>query len=43
MNQVVKVRAEHRDKLPAVTHVDGTARVQSVLPNSFDLSVVERI
>jgi carbamoyltransferase len=35
MNQVVKVRAEHRDKLPAVTHVDGTARVQSVLPNSL--------
>lgn len=35
MNQVVKVRPEHRDKLPAVTHVDGTARVQSVLPNNM--------
>lgn len=32
MNQVVKVKAEYKDKLLAVTHVDGTARVQSVLP-----------
>jgi carbamoyltransferase len=30
MNQVVKVREEYRDKLTAVTHVDGTARIQSV-------------
>jgi carbamoyltransferase len=30
MNQVVKVKDEHKDKLPAVTHVDGTARVQTV-------------
>ena len=30
MNQVVKVRDEYKDKLPAVTHVDGTARVQTV-------------
>jgi carbamoyltransferase len=30
MNQVVKVKEEYRDKLPAVTHVDGTARVQTV-------------
>lgn len=34
MNQVVKVRKEYRDKLPAVTHVDGTARVQSVTPHN---------
>ncbi len=27
---VVPVRQEYRDKLPAVTHVDGTARVQTV-------------
>ena len=27
---VVPVRAEHRAALPAVTHVDGTARVQTV-------------
>jgi carbamoyltransferase len=27
---VVPVRAEYRDKLPAVTHVDGTARLQTV-------------
>jgi carbamoyltransferase len=26
----VKVKDEHKDKLPAVTHVDGTARVQTV-------------
>ena len=30
MNQVVKVKKEHKDKLPAVTHVDGSARVQTV-------------
>ena len=32
MNQVVSVKEKYRDKLPAVTHVDGTARVQSVTP-----------
>ena len=32
MNQVVKVNPEYKDKLVAVTHVDGTARVQSVTP-----------
>jgi len=32
MNQVIKVKEEYVDKLPAVTHVDGTARVQSVNP-----------
>jgi carbamoyltransferase len=30
MNQVVKVKEEYRDKLKAVTHVDGTARIQTV-------------
>ena len=30
MNQVVKVKDEYKDKLPAVTHVDGSARVQTV-------------
>ena len=30
MNQVVKVREEYRDKLKAITHVDGTARIQTV-------------
>ena len=30
MNKVVKVREEYRDKLKAVTHVDGTARIQTV-------------
>ena len=30
MNQVVKVKSEYRDILKAVTHVDGTARVQTV-------------
>ena len=28
--EVVKVKEEHREKLPAVTHVDGSARVQTV-------------
>lgn len=32
MNQVVKVKPKFADKLPAVTHIDGTARVQSVNP-----------
>lgn len=30
MNQVIKVKEEYRDKLPAITHIDGTARVQTV-------------
>ena len=30
MNQVVKVKEEYRDKLPAITHIDGSARVQTV-------------
>ena len=30
MNQVVDVVEEYRDKLPAITHIDGTARVQSI-------------
>ena len=30
MNQVVKVREKYRDELKAVTHVDGTARIQTV-------------
>ena len=30
MNQVVKVKEGYRDKLKAVTHVDGTARIQTV-------------
>ena len=34
MNQVVKVRDEHIDILKAVTHVDGSARVQTVTRKS---------
>tara|TARA_B110000977_G_C10950533_1_gene444473 strand:- start:587 stop:1060 length:474 start_codon:yes stop_codon:yes gene_type:complete len=30
MNQVVTVLEEHRKSLPAITHVDGSARVQSL-------------
>ena len=30
MNQVVKVRDEHKDNLPAITHVDASARIQTV-------------
>jgi carbamoyltransferase len=30
MNQVVKVREKYRDILTAITHIDGTARIQSV-------------
>ncbi len=34
MNQVVKVKFEYRNKLPAITHIDGTARAQSVTPSN---------
>lgn len=34
MNQVVKVKKGYRGKLPAVTHIDGTARIQSVNPHN---------
>jgi len=30
MNQVVKVKEEHQNQLPAITHVDGSARIQSL-------------
>jgi len=30
MNQVVKVKEEYIDKLPAITHVDNSARIQSL-------------
>lgn len=35
MNQVVQVKSEYRDKLPAVTHVDGSARIQTVYRNTI--------
>ncbi len=34
MMHVVKIRPEWRERLPAVTHVDGTGRLQSVDPES---------
>ena len=34
MNQIVQVKPEYIDKLPAVTHVDGSARIQTVYRNS---------
>jgi len=30
MNQVVQVKEKHRKNLPAITHVDGSARIQSL-------------
>jgi carbamoyltransferase len=30
MNQVVSVKEEHRKKLPAITHIDGSARIQTI-------------
>ena len=30
MNQVVKVRDEYKKQLPAITHIDGSARIQTV-------------
>jgi carbamoyltransferase len=39
MNQVVKVKPEWREAFPSITHIDGTARVQSVLADNeiYDL------
>ena len=34
MNQVVKVRKEYVDVIPSTTHIDGTARIQSVTPHN---------
>lgn len=42
MNQVVEVREEYVDKLVAVTHVDKTARVQSVLPYNPIYSLLKK-
>ena len=44
MLYVTAVRAEHRASLPAVTHVDGTARVQAVFQKHSPLyySLIER-
>jgi carbamoyltransferase len=35
MNQVVEVRGEYRDKLKSITHIDGTARVQTVYKDNI--------
>jgi carbamoyltransferase len=35
MNQIVKVKKEYRDKLPAITHIDGSARVQTVYKDNM--------
>jgi carbamoyltransferase len=34
MQLAIDVRPEHREALPAITHVDGTARIQTVEPRS---------
>lgn len=41
MNQIVKVKPEYIDELPAITHVDGTARIQTVYKNTliYDLLI----
>lgn len=35
MNQIVQVKPEYRDKLLAVTHIDGSARMQTVYRNTL--------
>ena len=41
MNQIVKVQIPYRSKLPAITHIDGSARVQTLRrtmnPKMFNL------
>jgi carbamoyltransferase len=34
---VVKIRPEWRERLPAITHIDGTGRLQSVDAESYPL------
>lgn len=41
MNQVVQIKPEYRDKLPAVTHIDGSARIQTVYKNTFVHSLLK--
>ncbi len=36
MNQIVSVRKEFRTKLPAITHIDGTARIQTLRKDQCD-------
>ena len=33
MNQVVKVKQEHAKNLPAITHIDNSARIQTLNKN----------
>jgi carbamoyltransferase len=35
MNQIIQVKPEYRDKLLAVTHIDGSARMQTVYRNTL--------
>ena len=44
MQFAMGVRPEHRDSLPAITHVDGSARIQTVEPENtpFLHAVLER-
>lgn len=41
MNQVVKVKDSHRDKLTSITHVDGTARVQTVTKDMITYNLLK--
>jgi carbamoyltransferase len=41
MNQVVQVKPQYRDILKAVTHVDGSARVQTVYKNTLIHDLLE--
>jgi carbamoyltransferase len=41
MNQVVQVKPQFRDILKAVTHVDGSARVQTVYKNTLIHKLLE--
>jgi carbamoyltransferase len=43
MNQVVQVKPEYKDKLPAVTHIDGSARIQTVYKNTFVHSLLKEV
>lgn len=37
MNQVIQVKKEHQKDLPAITHIDGSARIQSLKQSNHSL------
>ena len=45
MNQVVKVKQDHAKNLPAITHIDNSARIQTLNKNQhrYMFSLLEKL